>query len=954
MHAYVMYLGTPPATGSMIDSLDQLKAAFADRYAIEGELGRGGMAIVYLADDCRHHRKVALKVLRPELAASLGAERFLREIRTAAGLAHPHILPLHDSGDADGALYYTMPYLHGASLRDRLTAEHRFPIEDAVQIAQDVADALGYAHAQGIVHRDIKPENILLQAGKALVADFGIARAVGDVTDTTISGLAVGTPPYMSPEQALGDPVDGRADIYSLGTVLYEMLAGVPPFVGRTMQDVLAKVLKEDPPALGTIRPGLPALLESTVARAMARRPEDRYQTVDEMLVALREALAVLRNGAMTGVALHPSPSHAAALFGVAAAAGLAAVYGVMRAAGLHSWMFILAAVLVAVGIPLQVLTARAERRRRTGVLPPGIRRWATWRNWAAGGMLAVFTWAVVATVLVVRTGGGLEVGTPRVAVLPFENLGGAEDAYFSQGVADEIRGTLVDLPNVRVIARASSDEYAASGKSMQEIGRELGADYLLTGTARWEEQGGGRRRVEVAPELIDARTGTVAWRQTFTAESADVFRLQADIVVRLVDALDIVLGVTERVEVGAPPTTSAAAYDAYLRALDERSHRGDATALRQTINLFQRSVALDSTFLEAWIGLSKATSGLYVATADAAVGRQARSAADRALALAPNDADAHDALVQYYLTVAGDAARADRAAEEGLRVSPGHAGLLVRAASAEQQLGRWEDALRHLGQAEALDPRSAETAGARGYLLLRLRRYRDAHAAYVRARALDPQNLALIIQSAMVHIAEGDLDGARAVIRDAARRVDRTELAVQLATYYDLYWLLSDAERNLVLRLPPSAYLRERTEWSLVRMQIYAYQGNEVLARQYADSARVIAEAALRVTPDRSELFTNLGLTMAYLHRPEDAIRAGQRALDLLPMDRDALGHTYAEHQLVRIYLLVGQPGEAIDHLEALLAVPYYLSRGWLRVDPTFARLLGNPRFDRLVRTVR
>ncbi|MBE0591649.1 MAG: serine/threonine protein kinase, partial [Gemmatimonadales bacterium] len=378
----------------MTESLHQLQAALADRYTIERELGHGGMAIVYLADDCKHQRKVALKVLRPELAASLGAERFLREITTVARLAHPNILPLHDSGDADGALYYTMPYLQGASLRDRLSAKGQFPAEGALQITQDVADALSYAHAQGIIHRDIKPENILLQAGKALVADFGIARAVGDATDTSIAGLAVGSPPYMSPEQALGDPVDRRADIYSLGSVLYEMLAGVPPFVGPTMQDVLARLLTEDPPALGSVRPDLPAAVASTVARAMARRPEDRYQTADELVAALREALALLRNGEVSGSGHGPSSSRVAALFGVAAAAGLAAIYAVMQEVGLPLWTFVTAAALVAVGIPLQVLTAREERRRRAGVARLGMRRWATWRNWAAGGVLAVIAWA--------------------------------------------------------------------------------------------------------------------------------------------------------------------------------------------------------------------------------------------------------------------------------------------------------------------------------------------------------------------------------------------------------------------------------------------------------------------------------------------------------------------------------------------------------------------------------
>jgi TolB-like protein/tetratricopeptide (TPR) repeat protein/tRNA A-37 threonylcarbamoyl transferase component Bud32 len=903
--ADLMYLAATRADHEMKEDLKRLQAALANRYTVEREIGRGGMAIVYLAEDCKHQRKVALKVLRPELAASVGAERFLGEIATVAKLTHPNILPLHDSGDAEGTLYFTMPYLYGASVRDRLDRERQLPAEDALQIAHDVAEALGYAHAQGIIHRDIKPENVLLQAGKALVADFGIARAVGHVADPSIAGLAVGSPPYMSPEQALGNPVDQRADIYSLGAVLFEMLAGGPPFAGQSVTAVLAKVLSEDPPPLRSVRPELPAAVEATVARAMARRPADRYQTVDEMLEALKDTLASLRNGAR-GDTRGPRPVRVAALFGIAAAAALAVLYSVLKEAGLPAWTFTLAAVLLAVGIPLQILTAVEERRRRAGTTRGGGRRWFTWRNWAAGGVVAVAAWAAVATVLAVRAGGELELDRPpRVAVLPFENLS-----------ADEIRGGLVDVPNVRVIARGSSDAYAGSGRSPREIGSELGADYILTGTVRWGQERGDQRHVELVSVLTDVRTGKVAWSRTLTAGSADVVRVRAEIVVPLVGALHVAVGATGRGDAAMPPTMSPAAYDAYLRALEAGRRRGDAAALRQAVNLFERAVAIDSTFVGAWIGLGRAASGLYIATADPAVGEQARSAVVRAHAMAPQNADAHDALVQYYLTVEGDAARAADEASQGLRVSPGHAGLLVRAAFAEQLLGRWEDALGHLQEAVELDPRSAATAGARGYLLLRLRRYGEAHAAYDRALALDPADIPRIIQKAMVHLAEGNLDASRAVIRSAAARVDETELALQLATYYDLYWLLDEDQQNLVLRLPPSAYLRDRAEWSLVQMQVHAYQGNEAAARA-------------------------------------DAIRAGRRALELLPMDRDAVGHTYAAHQLVRIYLLAGEPERAIDQLEALLAVPYYVSPGWLRVDPTFAPLRGNPRFERLAKAL-
>jgi TolB-like protein/Tfp pilus assembly protein PilF len=274
----------------MADVLDRLRTALVERYTIDRELGRGGMATVYLAQDLKHHRSVAIKVLRPELAATLGPSRFLREIQIAAGVNHPHILPLHDSGEADGFLYYVMPYAEGESLRVRLRREHQISISEALQIVRQVADGLSYAHSRGLVHRDVKPENILLEHGHAVVADFGIARAVHAAGQTSITetGIAVGTPAYMSPEQASGTgTVDGRSDIYALGCVLYEMLAGEPPFTGPTVQAIVAKRLTEPVPQITSTRDTVPAAVQGVLERALARVPADRFATAEELVGAL-------------------------------------------------------------------------------------------------------------------------------------------------------------------------------------------------------------------------------------------------------------------------------------------------------------------------------------------------------------------------------------------------------------------------------------------------------------------------------------------------------------------------------------------------------------------------------------------------------------------------------------------------------------------------------------------
>ncbi len=264
--------------------LDQLKVALGDRYSLREELGRGGMATVYLADDERHHRRVAIKVVRPDLAATLGPERFLREIEVTAGLVHPHIVPLLDSGEAGGRLFYVMPYVEGESLRARLTREKQLPLDDALQIAREVADALGYAHGRAVVHRDVKPENILLAAGHALMTDFGIAQAVtlAGGERLTGTGVSVGTPEYMSPEQATGAEVDARSDIYALGAVTYEMLSGSPPHTARTSQAVVVKVLTERPVPLRALRDTVPEAVDRAVLRSLAKVPADRFATTAE------------------------------------------------------------------------------------------------------------------------------------------------------------------------------------------------------------------------------------------------------------------------------------------------------------------------------------------------------------------------------------------------------------------------------------------------------------------------------------------------------------------------------------------------------------------------------------------------------------------------------------------------------------------------------------------------
>jgi eukaryotic-like serine/threonine-protein kinase len=855
-------------------------------YRVLRPLGRGGMATVYLARDERHHRSVALKVLHPDLAHALGAERFLREIEVAANLTHPHILPLHDSGEAEGRLYYVMPYVEGESLRECLTRETQLAVEPALQIAREVADALAYAHGQGVIHRDIKPENILLSGGHALVADFGIARALGRAGEAhlTDAGMALGTAAYMSPEQARGAPhLDGRSDVYSLGCVVYEMLAGEPPYTGPTAEAIIAKRFSDPVPRVRRVRPSIPVQVEQAVTRALATVPADRFATAAEFAQALATPAARAAAPAAAVRATAVRSTRRSLTLGLAAALGLA----------------------VAVG----------------GVL---------WQR---------------------SQGGGGTNGPTRLAVLPFENQGMPQDEYFADGLTDAVRGKLSALPTLQVIARQSSAEYKNTPKTLKQIGHELGVQYLLMATVRWEKRGGANR-VQVSPELIQVATASTRWQRPFNAEMADVFQVQADIAGLVARALDVELGAGNRQSLDARPTTNLQAYDLYLQADQLGLSQGNPGATRRAIQLYEQAVALDTAFALAWAGLSMARAQLYinVTTHPAGVAAAARAAATRALALTPKSAEARRAMANYYQWIENDPPRAAEQYAQGLRLAPNDAKLLVEAAQVEASLGRWKEALAHSQRAFLLDPRAKRVARIHGFLLLWVRRYPEARAVCDEALVLASSDLRVIEQRAMVDLAQGDLTAAQRVLGATREGIDPATRAAYIAEYFDLGWALDDAGQRLVLSRSSADFSDDQLSWGLALAQVHAFRGDARQAGAYADSARIAAETALRTSPNDPQLHSLHGVALAYSGRRNEAVKEGQRGVALLPISKDAYFGAYIQHQLARIYILVGEYDDALDQLEPLLKIPYYLSPGWLRIDPTFAPLRGNPRFERLL----
>jgi serine/threonine protein kinase len=668
------------------DLLNQIQQVLGDRYIIEREVGRGGMAFVYLARDRRYERQVAVKVLDPEIATAVGAERFLREIRITAQLQHPHIVSLLDSGEARNLLYAVMPFVEGESLRDRLMANARLSTTEAVTIAWEVADALDYAHRRGVVHRDIKPENILVSNGHAVVADFGIARAIGLAGGATLTGVGfpIGTAAYMSPEQATAaSPVDGRSDIYSLGCVLYEMLAGRMAFSGPSLKSVLTQQLTMDPPLVHISRPDIPQNITAIVRRCLMKQPEARYQSAGELAEDLRGALSDL-------------PRLSTPVPRVAPAEPEIESDGMLAAAG--RWI-VPAAVLAIILLGVMF----AYRRQGSG-------------------------------------GGATRPEGPysaSVAVLPFTDLGGRPgDEYFSEGITDEIISQLAQVESLKVISRTSVLALKGTQLTLPQIAETLGVRHIVEGSVR--RQGS---RVRVTAELIEAASDAHLWSGSFEGDLADSFRVQEEIARKVSgELLSNIRGVRPMAPSAMP--TQSAAFDALLlgrHLLERRSPEAVEGATRA----FRDAIRADSGYAPGYAGLSSAyvlhvvygfPGGVdpYVAIA------RALALADRAVELDPGLADAHLARSDALLISLGPHDVVLQTLRRARELMPGSVAVYLSVAHALEHMGRWDAALQQAQRALALDPLSTGVRHSAIAIALGARQYDLALEEARRARAFD------------------------------------------------------------------------------------------------------------------------------------------------------------------------------------------------------------------------
>ncbi len=878
----------------MSDLAQRLTAALAGRYRIERPLGRGGMATVFLAEDLRHHRQVAIKVLDPEVAAAIGPERFLREIATVAQLTHPHILPLHDSGVADGLLFYVMPYVEGESLRARLTREKQLPIDDALRIAREVADALSCAHSRGIVHRDVKPENILLEEGHAVVADFGVARAVaaagGD--KLTATGIAVGTPAYMSPEQAAGGrDLDGRSDLYSLGCVLYEMLAGVPPFSGTTAESLAHQHLNVSPRPVTELRPAVPASVAAALQRALAKTPADRFNPV----ALFGEALAA--NGRVTASEAPRAWPRARRAFAVP---GIVVVVG--------------AAVLVTMWV-------MGGRRERTPLREPAPTPART-----------------------------------EVAVLPLQNLSaGGPHGYFAGGLHEELLTQLAKVVALKVISRTSVMGYEGTRKPLKQIAAELGVGSIVEGSV---QVAGNRLRVNVqlidaaTDEHLWAERYDRALDDAFAIQSDVARRIVEAVGARLVD--DERIALTE----APTANPEAYQLYLQGREYSRRSHLLRASlemaggmyeralALDSTFALAHAVLSLNHGQM-LWMGFDRSPRRVARMWAEA----------QHSLRLAPGLPQAHVAMAMAYYRDRRDFLRALTELRIALRGAPNDADVWTYVGYAQRRLGDWRAADSAYQNAVRLDPRNVltlEDLGATTFAVSR--RYADAVRAVDRALALAPDfRLASVEKGYWYLLWKGDRDTLRSAL---AAMPDDAEVGGPYGTAGVwrarlLLWERKPDSLLVLLRRVEGGRLYEPPpffETALFEAWAHRLRGDEPAARgAFAEALRRL-ETAPGVAQSRIETHAARGLALAGLGRRQEALREARWLRELSARPADHMMSDWAAVERACILAQVGELEPALDDIERVLAGPAWFSVHTFRLDPRWDPIREDPRFKALL----
>jgi serine/threonine-protein kinase len=701
-----------------------------------------------------------------------------------------------------------------------------------------------------------------------------------------MAGFVLGTPAYMSPEQARADAVDARSDVYSLGCMAFEMLTGQLPFPDQTLDEVARR---SSAPAPSTVCSDLPAAIDAVVARALARLPDERFQSTTALAQALTAASALGSDESLAPPPVWRRPW--------VAAAALAAV------------------VTVAAGV--------VELRR------------------AATGAMAGSAMPIPAS-------------GPTLAVLPFENVGAADDAYFAVGVSDELASRLTSVAAVRVMSPGSTRQYRNTRKPRDQIGRELGVDYLLDGRVRWDRSDTAARRVRVTVELVRMRDGSSVWADHYDAKTEDLFDVEGQIGERVATALEIALGARERRTISARPTENFEAYSYFLRGEALRTAEEDAiNNSPRAVEMFERAVALDPKFALAFARLAKTHADIYWANTDRTAKRLAlvKAAADSAVRLDPELPEAHIALGIYYFWGLRDFDRALAELSAAAERQPGNGEIYSARGAILRRSGRLPEAVANLERALELDPRTPQLAFNIANIHGAMRHYPDAVRYLDRTLALNPRWAGIYADRATFMLSgTGDVAAARRSLQDGMRLPDAGKIIDRFRFGAELFVGYTARDSAVLRSLTPELFRGDTAQFMVWTADWARRHDQSERARAYGDSARTILERHVAAEPNEAGTRMQLAITYAVLGRKGDALRAAARAAEILPVSRDGNDGADLQQDYAFVETLVGEADAAVKRLGFLLSIPSDVSVNLLRTDPTWAPLRANPGFQRLV----
>jgi serine/threonine protein kinase len=866
-------------------------------YQILEEVGRGGMGVIYRARQRRSGRIVALKrVLTYDADSHETLERFHREAEAATGLDHPNILPVYEVGETEDKLpFFSMKFATGGSLRAAASGLGSKPRE-CVRLMAKVARAIAYAHTQGILHRDLQPGNILLDArGEPLVSDFGLAKWLDEESDLTRTLTTFGTPGFIAPEQAETGHFSPAADIYSLGAIFFYLLAGRPPFVGANALSVIRQAGATPAPKLRSFVPSIDRDLETIVARCLERDPKARYQTADAL------------------------------------------------AEDLERWLE---------GRPIIARPVRAPAR---------VLRWSRRNPILAAAVTACLLLALAVIWLLGEKFFALGTHAPEksIAVLPFENLSdNKQDSYFADGVQDEILSDLAKIADLKVISRTSVMHYKSGiARNLREIGRQLGVAHVVEGSV---ERSGNRVRVNA--QLIDARTDRHLWGQIYDRELSNVFAIQSEIAKRIAEQLQGKLSPAEKIAIERPPTSDVSAFDLYTRAknltLDKTLGSKGEENLLQGADLLNQAVARDPSFFDAYCQLAYAHDAIYFGGYDHTAARLAlaETAIQAAFRLRPDASEAHlaRALNLYWGYLDYDGALAEL--EIIHQTQPNNPRVFEWKGTIERRQGHWEESIQNMERAADLDPRNVGLLQQIAFSYEYLRRYAEEKLTLDRVLAIVPNHPATKAERALVEL---NWQADTRPLHQMIDSIQATDVAA-LSQIADARLLCAFAERdagaakNALVAFGQNSPHLINNNVPLTRLflegLIARMTKDDVKARATFTAARAEQEKTVQAQPKHGPALCVLGLIDAGLGRKEEALREGRRAIELLPVDKDAINGPAMIEYLAVIAAWVGNNDLACEQLATAIRVPNSPSYGQLKLLPFWDPLRGDPRFEKIV----